>query len=66
MAPLNSAHQGKKSSANLAEVGLNGNRAVHIASSKYFEPKRFVGRLNKVEGKVYSRTTIKLIPLLQP
>ena len=41
----------KKSSANLTVVGLNDNRAVYIASSKFSEPKRFVRRLNKVEGK---------------
>ena len=32
-------------------VGWNKNRAVNIASSKSFEPKRFTRRLNKVEGK---------------
>ena len=41
----------KKSSANLSVVGTNGNRAVCIASSKFSEPKRFVRRLKKVEGK---------------
>ena len=41
----------KKSSATLTVVGLNDNRAVYIASSKFSEPKRFVRRLNKVEGK---------------
>ena len=41
----------KKSSATLTVVGLNDNRAVYIASSKISEPKRFVRRLNKVEGK---------------
>ena len=41
----------KKSSATLTVVGLNDNRAVYIASSKFSEPKRFVRHLNKVEGK---------------
>ena len=41
----------QKSSGNLAVVGLNDNRAVYIASSKFSEPKRFVRLLNKVQGK---------------
>ena len=41
----------KKSSATLTVVGLNDIRAVYIASSKFSDPKRFVRRLNKVEGK---------------
>ena len=41
----------KKSSAILTVVGLNDKRAVYIASFKFSEPKRFVRRLNKVEGK---------------
>ena len=41
----------KKSSANLTVVGLNDNREVGIASSKFSEPKRFVWRLIKVEEK---------------
>ena len=41
----------KKSSATLTVVVLNDNRAVYIDSSKFSEPKRFVRRLNKVEGK---------------
>ena len=32
-------------------VGLNDKRMMHIASSKFSEPKRFVRRLKKVEGK---------------
>ena len=51
VATLNSAHQAKKSSANLTVVALNDNRVVYIASSKLSEPKRFVRRLNKVERK---------------
>ena len=47
---LDSAHQAKKNSATLTVVGLN-DRAVYIASSKFSEPKRFVRRLKKVEGK---------------
>ena len=41
----------KKSSATLTVVGLNDKRAVYIASFKFSEPKRFVRRLNRVEGK---------------
>ena len=41
----------KKSSATLTVVGLNDKRAAYIASSKFSEPKRFVRRLNKFEGK---------------
>ena len=41
----------KKNRAILTVVCLNGNRVVYIASSKFSEPKRFVRRLNKVEGK---------------
>ena len=41
----------KKSSANLTVLGWNDNRAVYIVSSKSFESKRFVQRLNKVERK---------------
>ena len=41
----------KKGSAALAVVGLNDNRVVYIASSKFSEPKRFVWHLKKVEGK---------------
>ena len=41
----------QKSSGNLAVVGLNDNRAVYIASSKFSEPKRFVRLLKKVQGK---------------
>ena len=41
----------KKSSANLTVVDWNDNRAVYIVSSKSFESKRFVQRLNKVERK---------------
>ena len=52
---LNSAHQSKKkkkrSSENLTVVGLSNNRAVYIASSKFFEPNRFVWHLNKVGGE---------------
>ena len=48
---LDSAHQAKKSSETLTAVGLNDNRVVYIASSKFCEPKRFVRRLKKVEGK---------------
>ena len=47
------AHIKQKSRATLRVVGLNDNRAVYIASSKFFEPKRFVRRLNKVEGKYF-------------
>ena len=39
---LNSAHQAKKSSANLTVAGLKDNRAVCVASSKFSEPKEFV------------------------
>ena len=48
---LNSAHQVKKSSANLTVAGSKDNRAVCVASSKFSEPKEFVWYLNKVEGK---------------
>ena len=41
----------KKSSPNMTVVGFNNNRAMCIASSKFFEPKRFVWRLNKVGEK---------------
>ena len=41
----------KKNSATLTMVGLNDNREVYIASSKFSEPKRFVRCMNKVEGK---------------
>ena len=41
----------KKNSATLTVVGLNDNRAVYIASSKFSDPKRFARRLNKVDGK---------------
>ena len=41
----------KRSSENLTVVGLSNNRAVYIASSKFFEPKRFVWHLNKVGGE---------------
>ena len=41
----------KKSCENLTVVGLSNNRAVYIASSKFFEPKRFVWHLNKVGGE---------------
>ena len=51
METLDSTHQAKESSATLTVVGLNDNRAVYIASSKFSEPKRFLRRLNKVEGK---------------
>ena len=47
------AHIKQKSRATLRVVGLNDNRAVYIASSKFFEPKRSVRRLNKVEGKYF-------------
>ena len=40
-----------KSNAHLTVVGLNDNREVYIASSKFSEPMRFVRRLNTVEGK---------------
>ena len=45
------AHIMQKSGATLTAVGLHDNRVVYIASSKFSEPKRFVRRLNKVEGK---------------
>ena len=41
----------RKKQCNLTVVGLNNNRTVYIASSKFPEPKRFVRRLKKVEGK---------------
>ena len=41
----------KKSRATLTVVGLNKNTALYIASSKFSERKRFVRRLNKIEGK---------------
>ena len=41
----------KKSSATLTVISLHDKRAVYIASSKFSERKRFVRRLNKVEGK---------------
>ena len=47
-------------------VVLNHNSAVYVAFAKFSEPKEFVRLLKKVEEKVYSRTTTKLIPLLQP
>ena len=49
---LESAHQVKKQ-CNLKVVGLNDNKVVHIASSKFSEPKRFAQRLKKVEGKYF-------------
>ena len=45
------AHVKQKSSATLTVVSLHDKRAVYIASSKFSERKRFVRRLNKVEGK---------------
>ena len=48
---LDRAHQAKKNSATLTVVGLNDNREVYIASSKFSEPKRFVRCMNKVERK---------------
>ena len=51
MATLDRAHQAKKSSVNLTMVGLNSNRGVYPTSSKFSEAKRFVWRLNKVQGK---------------
>ena len=53
VATLNRAYQAHiKNSANVTVVGLNdNNRAVYIASSKFFERNRFVRRLNKVGGK---------------
>ena len=56
----------KKSNATLTVVVLNHNSAVYVAFAKFSEPKEFVRLLKKVEEKVYSRTTTKLIPLLQP
>ena len=63
---LTRAHQVTESSRNLTVVGFNDNRAVCVASSKFSEPKRFVGCLNKVEGKyiqennqINSRVTIR-------
>ena len=41
----------KTEQCNLTLVDLNDNRVVYIASSKFCEPKRFVPRLKKVEGK---------------
>ena len=41
----------KKGSENLTVVCLRNNRAVCIASSNFFEPKRFVWHLNKVGGE---------------
>ena len=32
-------------------VGLNNNRAVYLAFSKFSEPKKFVQHLSKVEEK---------------
>ena len=43
----------KRSSVNLAVVGLNDNREVYIISSKFSEPKRCVQRLNKVGGSIF-------------
>ena len=40
-------------------VGLNDNRAIYIASSKFSEPKRFGPRLNKVDGKYIQEQLIK-------
>ena len=48
---LDRAHQAKKNSETLTVVGLNDNREVYIASSKFSEPKKFVRCMNKVEGK---------------
>ena len=47
----NRAHQAKKSSVNLTMVGLSSNRGVYPTSSKFSEAKKFVWRLNKVQGK---------------
>ena len=41
----------KKGSATLTVIGLDNIRAPYSVSSKFSEPKRFVWRLNKVEGK---------------
>ena len=57
VATLKSAHQEKKSNANLTVVGWNDKRAVYMASSKSSEPKRFVRRLNKVETKYNQETS---------
>ena len=40
----------KKSSVSLTVVGLNDNRGVYIAY-KFYEPKRFVRCLKKIQGK---------------
>ena len=45
------AHINQERKCNLTVVGLNANKVVCIASSKFFEPKRFVRRLERVEGK---------------
>ena len=49
----------KKNTATLTVVGLNDNRAIYIASSKFSEPKRFGPRLNKVDGKYIQEQLIK-------
>ena len=61
---LNSAHQTKKQ-CNLGSGWLERQQYDLHASSESCEPKRFVRCCNKVEKKLYSRTTTNLIPSLQ-
>ena len=66
--PLWTAYIKPKKQWNFAMVGWNDNKAVYIVSSKSFEPKRFVRRLNKVERKyknqINSTVTTKIWFLL--
>ena len=51
MVAFNSAHQAKKAIYIHSGWFERQQRGVRIASSKFSEPKRFVCRLNIVEGK---------------
>ena len=51
MWPLWTTHIKQKKQCWFKVVGLNNNRALYIAFSKFSEPKRFVQRLSKVQGK---------------
>ena len=59
-------HIKQKSSVTLTVVGWNDSIAIYIASSESCKPKRFIWFWIKVEKKIYSRTTTKSVPLLQP
>ena len=56
---LQTAQIKQKNTATLTVVGLNDNRAIYIASSKFSEPKRFGPRLNKVDGKYIQEQLVK-------